>query len=614
LTTATGKQTVSWQRTHDCGAIRAENAGDIITVNGWANTIRDHGGVTFIDLRDRTGLVQIVIDPSRDVTGPEAHTEAQKARTETSLSIRGRVAKRPDGLANANLATGQVEIEAIEVIILNTAKPLPFPLDQPTLTVNEETRLKYRYLDLRRPAMFEKMRLRHEVVKRIREYFYAHNFLEIETPILTKSSPEGARDYLVPYRLEPGKFYALPQAPQQFKQLLMVGGIERYFQIAKCFRDESQRADRQPEFTQVDLEMSYVTQEDVLNLVEGLMLDVVNHFVPQTGKEMMHTVFPRFTYDEAIARFGSDKPDIRFGLELIDCTPIFSQTEFAVFKQVIESKGQIKAIRYPKGTSIPRREMDELVAFSREAGAKGMSYLLVEDDGKSVRGTIAKFVSDTERDAVLSAASAEPGDLIAFIADEKETVAKVLDRLRRLIGSKTGLIDKTKLAYCWIVDFPVFDKDEETGKMTFAHNPFAMPRPADVDKFDTDPLGMRAQCYDLVCNGYECASGSVRIHIPELQIKVFEKLGLNPQQVQDRFGHMLEAFSFGAPPHAGIAPGLDRLIMLLCDEENIREVTAFPKMGGGYDPMMDAPSFIEQAQLDETGLMVKPTEKEAKQG
>jgi aspartyl-tRNA synthetase len=453
-------------------------------------------------------------------------------------------------------------------------------------------------------APFEKMRLRHEVVRRVRAFLYERGFLEIETPMFTKSSPEGARDYLVPYRLQPGLFYALPQAPQQYKQLLMVGGIERYFQIAKCFRDESQRADRQPEFTQIDLEMSFVTQEDVLSLVEAMMTEVVASLTPETGKTLYASPFPRLTYDEAMERYGTDKPDIRFGLELIDCSGVFANTSFGVFRSVLDSGGQIKAVRYPGGAKIPRREMDELVALSREFGAKGMSYVLVDDDGETLRGTIAKFVTDEERGPLLKAAQSEPGDLIAFIADEKAVVAKVLDRLRRLIGDKLGLVDKSKLAYCWITDFPVFERDEDGEGWTFAHNPFAMPQEGHMEWIDTDPARMRAYCYDLVCNGAEAASGAVRIHVPEIQKAIFHRMGLTDEQIRARFGHMLDAFEFGAPPHAGIAPGLDRMVMLLTDDDNIREVIAFPKMGGGYDPLMDAPAPVEARQLEELGISI----------
>lgn len=599
-----------WQRTIYCGELRAANVGEEVVVNGWANTIRDHGGVTFIDLRDRTGIVQVVVDPSRNATSEAAHLAAQRVRSEFCLSIRGRVVNRITGAENPNLPTGEVEIEATELTILNPAKTLPFPLDQEGVNANEELRLKYRFLDLRRPVMFRKLKLRHEIARRVREFLYSKDFIEVETPIMTKSSPEGARDYLVPYRLQPGLFYALPQAPQQFKQLLMVGGMEKYFQIAKCFRDEAQRADRQPEFTQIDLEMSFATQEDVLSLVEEMMTSVIGSLSEQTGKSMMFPSFPRISYDDAIARFGSDKPDIRYGLELINCSEIFAKTEFGVFRQALDSGGQVKAIRYPGGAKIPRREMDELVALAREFGAKGMSYVLVEEDGQNLRGTLAKFVTEAERPELIKAAEAEPGDLIGFIADNKEVVAKVLDRMRRFIAGKLNLADPNKLAYCWITDFPVFEWEEEEKKWTFAHNPFSMPQEGHMEWIDSDPARMRAYCYDMVCNGSEAASGSVRIHKPEIQIAIFKKMGLSDEQIKARFGHMLDAFEFGAPPHAGIAPGLDRLVMYLTDDENVREVIAFPKMGGGYDPMMDAPSPVEPRQLAELGLSIVEKPKE----
>ncbi|MBC8138418.1 MAG: aspartate--tRNA ligase [Fibrella sp.] len=593
----------AWKRTINCGDLRAEHIGQTVTVNGWAGSVRDHGGVTFVDLRDRTGIVQVVSDPSRHSGSPAAHEEAQKVRNEFCLSIIGKVVRRFEGAENPNLPTGEIEIEVTELEILNPSRPLPFQLDEKN--VNEEARLKHRYLDLRRPEMYEKLRVRHEIVRAVRSFLYAQNFLEIETPILTKSTPEGARDYLVPYRLDPGKFYALPQAPQQFKQLLMVSGMERYFQIAKCFRDESQRADRQPEFTQIDLEMSFVTQEDVLSLVESMIISVVESVSTKT----VIKPFPRFTYDEAMARFGSDKPEIRFGLELTDCGAILADTGFAVFQATLANGGQVKALRYPGGASLPRSGMDELTERAREFGAKGMAYFLVDEEGNASRGPVAKFLSDTEKAAIIAATEAKPGDLVAFIADSKETTAKVLDRLRRLFGERLGLADKNTLAYCWIVDFPVFEADEETGGWTFAHNPFSMPKGDDMRLIESDPAAMRAQCYDLVCNGYEAASGSVRIHKPDIQVAILRKMGLSEEQIAARFGHMLEAFAYGAPPHAGIAPGLDRLVMLLTDDENIREVIAFPKMGGGYDPLMDAPSTVEDKQLNELGLLIKPPKK-----
>ncbi|MBC8101740.1 MAG: aspartate--tRNA ligase [Cytophagales bacterium] len=591
-----------WQRTVECGALRSAQVGETVTVNGWANSVRDHGGVTFIDLRDRTGLVQIVVDPTRNATSEEAHLAAQTVRSEFCLSIRGTVSARVPGAENPNLATGEIEIKAARIEILNPCRTLPFQIDQDQAGTNEELRLKYRYLDLRRPSMYEKLRLRHEAVRLIRAALYEQGFLEIETPILTKGTPEGAREYLVPYRLQPGLFYVLPQAPQQFKQLLMVSGVERYFQIAKCFRDEAQRADRQPEFTQLDLEMSFATQEDILNLVEALMVQVIEAL----SEKQIPQPFVRLTYDEAMARYGSDKPDLRFGLELVDCAHILQNTGFAVFQNILSSGGQVKAIRYPGGAKLARSQMDELVTLSKEFGAKGLAYFLVDDEGNASRGPVAKFLSNEEKAAIVAAASAEPGDLVGFIADTPATTAKVLDRLRRLIGERLGLADRNTLACCWITDFPVFEKDEETGGWTYAHNPFSMPNEGHMALIDTDPEAMRAQTYDLVCNGVEWASGSVRIHKPDIQTAILRKLGLDDAQIEARFGHMLQAFEHGAPPHAGIAPGLDRLVMFLTDDENIREVIAFPKMGGGFDPLMNAPSPIEAYQLAELGLQITP--------
>ena len=597
----------AWQRTTECGTLRTDRAGQVVVVNGWANNVRDHGGVTFIDLRDRTGIVQIVVDPSRNATGEAAHAEAQKIKSEFCVSVRGLVVPRLPGAANPNLPTGEIEIEAMDITILNPCKPLPFPIDQDNAASNEELRLKYRYLDLRRPSMYERLRLRHEIVREVRSFMYAHHFLEIETPILTKGTPEGAREYAVPYRPEPGLFYVLPQAPQQFKQLLMVSGVERYFQIAKCFRDEAQRADRQPEFTQIDLEMSFVTQEDVLQLVEAMMVSVVE----SVGTKTINKPFPRFTYDESMARFGTDKPDTRYALELMDCGPLLTNTEFTVFKSALESGGTVKAIRYPGGGKLPRREMDELVGLCREWGAKGMAYFVVEADGQTLKGPVAKFLTDLEKSDIKANIGAEAGDLVAFIADTKETANKVLDRLRRTIAQRLNLIPKNTLSYCWIIDFPVFEPDESGEGWTFAHNPFSMPKEGDIALMDSDPAAMRAQCYDLVCNGYEAASGSVRIHKPDIQIAILKKMGLTDEQIEERFGHMLRAFEYGAPPHAGIAPGLDRLVMLLSDDENIREVIAFPKMGGGVDPLMNAPAPMDAKQIAELGLkVIEPPKKD----
>ena len=586
-----------------CGAVSEAQVGQTVTLNGWVNRNRDQGGIVFLDLRDRSGVVQVAVNGS---DAPEALAVAEKVRSEYCLSVRGVVRPRPEGTENPNLATGGYEVAAQSIEVLNPAKTPPFPIAEDK-DVDEMLRLKYRYLDLRRPVMYEKMRLRHEAIRLIREFMYGRGFLEIETPILTRSSPEGARDYLVPYRLEAGLFYALPQAPQQFKQLLMVGGIERYFQIAKCFRDESQRADRQPEFTQLDLEMSFVEQDDVLEVVESLYTEII----PKISPKKMVTPFTRLTYDESMARYGSDKPDLRYGLELKDAAPVLANTQFSVFQSVLGSGGQVKLIRYPQGAALSRKEIDDLTTLAKTMGAKGLAYLLVTEEG--VKSPIAKFLSEEEIAGLVALAEAVPGDLVAFVADTPETVAKVLDRLRREIATRQNLADPTVLHFAWVTDFPVFEWSEDDKQWTFAHNPFAMPHAEHLEFLESDPARCRAYTYDLVCNGSESASGSIRIHKRDIQERIFKMLGKTDEQIQAQFGHMLEAFDFGAPPHGGMAPGLDRLIMYLTDDDNVREVIAFPKSGGGYDPMMDAPSEVEEKQLKELHLTVNyPPKKEEK--
>ncbi|MDQ2798232.1 MAG: aspartate--tRNA ligase, partial [Armatimonadota bacterium] len=509
-----------WKRTVACGDIGEAQVGQEVTLNGWVNRNRDQGGIAFLDLRDRTGLVQLAVNGG---DAPDALAVAEKVRSEFCLSVKGTVRRRPEGTDNPNMKTGAFEVAVTQIEILNPAKTPPFPIAEDK-DVDEMLRLKYRYLDLRRPAMYDKIKLRHDAVRLIREFMYGRGFLEIETPIMTKSSPEGARDYLVPYRLDPGLFYALPQAPQQFKQLLMVAGVERYFQIAKCFRDEAQRADRQPEFTQLDLEMSFVEQADVLELVESLY----THVIRQVSTKKLITPFARLTYDDAMARYGSDKPDLRYGLELKDAAVVLKDTQFVVFKGALDSGGQVKLIRFPSGASLSRKEIDDLTALAKEFGAKGLAYLLVTEEG--VKSPIAKFLTEDEIAGLVSLAEGQPGDLIAFVADKPDVVAKVLDRLRREIAARQNLADPNTLAFCWIMDFPVFEWDEDEKKWTFAHNPFSMPHTEHLDLLESDPTVCRAYCYDLVCNGSEAASGSIRIHKRDIQERIFKMLGKTDAQ------------------------------------------------------------------------------------
>ena len=579
-----------------CGEVSEVDVNNEVVVNGWVNRIRDHGGFIFIDLRDRTGIVQVVADARESQM---ARATASDLKSEACVSIRGLVRLRPEGTENEKLESGKVEIVARNIELLNNSKPLPFPVAEDS-NVDEMLRLKYRYLDIRRPAMYEKLRLRHEVIRLMRQYMYKHGFLEVETPIITRATPEGARDYLVPYRLTPGLFYALPQAPQQFKQLLMVAGVERYFQIAKCFRDEAQRSDRQPEFTQLDIEMSFVTQDDVLNLVENLFIEVCAEV---TKKTLTFKPFVRLTYDEAIERYGSDKPDLRYGLELKNCAKIFADTQFSVFHSVLGAGGDIKAILFPGGGALSRKEIDDLTALAKEFGAKGLAYLVITDDG--VKSPIAKFMAQEELDGVIAITGAKPGDLVAFVADKKETVARVLDRIRREIADRLKLASDDELAFCWITDFPVFEWDEEAAGWTYAHNPFSMPHEEHIDLLESNPAVCRAYCYDMVCNGQEAASGSIRIHKADIQRRVLKMIGKSDEDIQSQFGHMLEAFEYGAPPHGGIAPGIDRFIARLFDTDNIREVIAFPKAGNGFDPLMEAPSTVDQKQLRDLHLEVR---------
>jgi aspartyl-tRNA synthetase len=582
-------------RTRVAGELRKENVGERVNLAGWVHRRRDHGGLIFIDLRDRWGITQVTFDPERG----EVFSSAEKLRPEWSVSVEGKVVRRPEGNENPELPTGEIEVEASDLRVLSVSETPPFEIDR-EVSVDELLRLKYRYLDLRRARMRDTIILRHRVVKYMRDYLDERGFVEIETPLLTRSTPEGARDYLVPSRLYPGQFYALPQSPQQFKQLLMVAGFERYFQIARALRDEDQRGDRQPEHTQLDLEMSFTTQDEILNLVEGLYIEIVEKL---TDKEILHKPFPRLRYAEALARFGSDKPDIRFGLELSEVSEIASASEFKVFRRAVEAGGSVRGISVGGLGNLSRRELDELTAVAATGGASGLAYFRVEEGG--VTGPVAKFFSSEEQGALREVLNAEPGDYMFFVADKDTVVFESLNRLRLHFRDRLELAEPNVLAFCWITDFPLFEWNEDEGRIEPMHHMFTMPREDDLPLLESDPLKVIGQLYDLVANGVELASGSIRIHRPELQQKVFSIVGISPEEAERRFGAMLTAFRYGAPPHGGIAPGVDRLIMVLRDQPNIREVMAFPKTQAARDEMMDAPGPITQEQLEELHIAVR---------
>lgn len=591
----------SFKRSHHCGLLTKQEAGEEVTLCGWVAKRRDHGGLIFIDLRDRSGIVQVVVAPT---TAGESFGVAEDVRNEYVLQITGNVRLRTEDTINRNIDTGEIEIVACELEVLNASKTPPFYI-QDGVDVDENVRLKYRYLDLRRPEMQKNLILRHKVTKLMRDYLDTRDFVEIETPMLTKSTPEGARDYLVPSRVNPGKFYALPQSPQIFKQLLMVSGMERYFQIARCFRDEDLRADRQPEFTQLDIEMSFVDAEDVMNMMEGLVSFI---FKGALGKEVS-IPFQCLTWDEAMDRYGSDKPDLRFEMELIDMSDVVKGSDFKVFNAIIEDGGQVKAINVKGYGNIARRELDALVDFVGIYGAKGLAWIMVNEDG-SVKSPIAKFFAAEQVEAILKAGAAEPGDLLLFVADKKAVVAQALGALRLEMAKRRNLIDEDKLAFTWVVDFPMFEYNEDEKRYVAMHHPFTAPRKEDLEYLTSEPGRVYAKAYDMVLNGTEIGGGSIRIHQRDVQKKVFEAIGLTEEEAKEKFGFLMDAFEYGAPPHGGIAFGLDRLIMIMAKRPSIRDVIAFPKTQSASCLMSQAPNDVDDKQLRELHIRTSVVKKE----
>lgn len=581
------------KRTAYCGDITETYIGEKITIKGWVQKRRDLGGLIFIDLRDREGIVQVVFNPD---LSEEALSLAEKIRNEYVLSITGTVVARGEGTVNPNLKTGKVEIHAEEVQIINEAKTPPFMIDD-QMEVSEDVRLKYRYVDLRRPAMMETFKMRHNVTTSFRSFLNDNGFLDVETPILTKSTPEGARDYLVPSRVHKGEFYALPQSPQIFKQLLMVSGFDRYYQIARCFRDEDLRADRQPEFTQIDMEMSFMDKEQIISLVEDMMKKLMNDV---KGVNVTLPI-PRMTYDDAMSRYGSDKPDTRFAMELIDVSEIVKESGFKVFAGAVANGGQVKLINVKGGASqYSRKDIDGLTEFVSRYGAKGLAWLKVEEEG--LKGPISKFVTEDDASAISTSANAEAGDLLLFVADKKSVVADALGALRLKLGKDLKLIDETVFNFLWVTDWPLLEFDEGENRYYAAHHPFTMPVKEDLELFETDPASVRAEAYDLVLNGYELGGGSLRIYERDIQEKMFKVLGFSKEEAEAQFGFLLEAFEYGTPPHGGIALGLDRLVMLLAGRTNLRDTIAFPKTASASCVLTDAPGGVSEAQLKELSL------------
>jgi aspartyl-tRNA synthetase len=582
------------RRTHRCGELRREHASQQVVLMGWVHRRRDHGGVIFIDLRDREGMVQVVFNPQQ---AAEAHAKASRLRSEYVIAVSGTVVERPAGSANPNLPTGDVEVMAADLTILAEANPLPFVLDSEE-EASEALRFKYRYLDLRRPQIQRNLIIRHQVAKTIRDYMDANGFLEIETPFLIRSTPEGARDYLVPSRVNPGEFYALPQSPQYFKQLLMISGFDRYFQIVRCFRDEDLRADRQPEFTQIDIEISFPQIEELFALIEGMM---VRAFRVGRGIDIP-TPFPRLTYQEAIDRFGKDAPDTRFGMELCDITALAGESEFAVFRQAIEAGGQVRGLNAKGCAGYSRKDLDDLTAFVKPFRAQGLAWMKVTAEG--VQSPIARFFPESTLQAIVQRLGGEPGDLLLLVADKPAVVADALGNLRGHLGERLGLIPRDALAFVWVVDFPLLEYSEEERRYVAKHHPFTAPRDEDLPLLQTDPARVRAKAYDLVLNGRELGGGSIRIHRRETQELLFQVLGMSKDEAYEQFGFLMEALELGAPPHGGVALGFDRLMMLLTGVPSIRDTIAFPKTQKATCLMTNAPSRVDEKQLKELHLQV----------
>ncbi len=592
----------SFKRTHYCGEVSTEDIGKKVRVAGWVDTTRDHGGVVFTDLRDRTGKVQIVFSPE---ISEELVEKAKKLKHEYVIAVEGEVRRRPPGTENPKLKTGEVEIYAEKLQILNKSLPLPFPVED-EVKVGEETRLKYRFLDLRRKKMMENIIFRHRLYQTVRKVFNEEGFIEIETPYLTKSTPEGARDFLVPSRIYPGKFYALPQSPQLFKQILMVSGFDRYYQIARCFRDEDLRADRQPEFTQIDFEMSFVTERDVMDVAEKVLRELYRELL---GIEIGE--IPVMSYDEAMARFGTDRPDTRFGLELKEITDIAKECQFKVFRTVAEKGGIVKAINFKGGAKLSRKEIDDLTKFVGIYGAKGLAWIKVLPDG--LQSPIVKFFTEGEMNRILERLEAEPGDILFFVADKPDVVNAALSNLRLKLGKMAGLIDENKINVLWVVDFPMFEWNEDENRWEALHHPFTSPKEEDVEKLLEDPESVRARAYDMVLNGVEIGGGSIRIHREDIQEKVFKVIGLSDEEAKERFGFLLEALKYGAPPHGGMAFGLDRLCAIMRGEESIRDVIAFPKTQRGQCLLTGAPDTVRPEQLEELHIEVNLPKEEEKE-